>query len=383
MVDLLLNEDDKLLKDMLQKFAEKEIAPLATKRDEEEYFDWNAFHKMGESGLTGVPWPVKYGGAGMDYVSFIRTVEELSKVCGATGSDIAIHTALASWPIFTFGTEKQKENYLHALASGQKLGAFSLTEPNYGSDYTKLATRAEKDGDGYILNGNKVFTSNAVPAEIYTVFALTDKASNHNGYEGLSAFIIEKDTDGFTIGKPEKKMGIRGHVVSSLNFDNCRIPTENLLGEEGQGHQIAKRTLQGGRLAMSAQALGLATGAYEQALSHVSNRTQFDKPLTSFQSIQFKLAKMAIQLETSRLLVYKAAKLMDKGEDYSIASSMAKAYVSKMAMNLTTEAVQLFGGYGYTREYPVERMMRDTKITQIYTGTVEMQLNEIADSILA
>lgn len=378
---LLLDRDHKEVSAMLQRFAKKEVAPLAAKRDEEEYFDWGLFNKMADQGITGIPWPEKYGGSGMDYVAFINTIEELSKVCGATGSDLAIHTALASWPIYTFGTEEQKKRFLKPLASGEELGAFSLTEPEHGSSYGKLSTRAIRDGNHYVINGNKVFTSNAGPAGIYVVFIQTGEKTSEDS-EGLSAFIIEKGTDGFTTGVPEKKMGIRGHVVSSLNFDNCRIPAENLLGKEGEGYKIAKRTLQGGRLAMSAQALGIAEGAYQLALDYVKERKQFGKALRDFQSIQFKLADMAIQIETSRLLIYQAAMLQQKGEDYSIASSMCKAYVSDMAMKLTTEVVQIFGGYGYTREYPVERMMRDAKITQIYTGTVEMQLIEIAEKIL-
>ncbi|MBP1950803.1 acyl-CoA dehydrogenase family protein [Virgibacillus litoralis] len=379
---LLFDKDHLEVQSMLQKFAKKEIEPLAAKRDEEEYFDWDTHRKMAENGLTGIPWPEEYGGAGMDYVAFINAIEELSKVCGSTGSDLAIHTALASWPIFTFGTEEQKQKFLRPLATGDKLGAFSLTEPSHGSNYKQLATRAVRDGNDYIVNGSKVFTSNAGPAGIYIVFMLTDDKVEGDG-EGLSAFIIEKGMEGFTIGKPERKMGIRGHVVASLNFDNCRIPAESMLGKEGQGYEIAKRTLQGGRLAMSAQALGIAEGAYQQALSYVKEREQFGKQLKDFQSIQFKLADMAMQIETSRLLVYQATTLQQKGMDYRVASSMCKAYVSEMAMKLTTEAVQLFGGYGYTRDYPVERMMRDAKITQIYTGTVEMQRIEIAEDLLA
>ncbi len=379
---LLFDKDHLEIQNMLQKFAKKEIEPLAAKRDEEEYFDWDTHRKMAKNGLTGIPWPEEYGGAGMDYVAFINAVEELSKVCGSTGSDLAIHTALASWPIFTFGTEEQKQKFLKPLATGEKLGAFSLTEPSHGSNYQQLATWAVRDGDDYIVNGSKVFTSNAGPAGIYIVFMLTDDNAEGDG-EGLSAFIIEKGMEGFTIGKPERKMGIRGHVVASLNFDNCRVPAENMLGEDGQGYKIAKRTLQGGRLAMSAQALGIAEGAYQQALSYVKEREQFGKQLKDFQSIQFKLADMAMQIETSRLLVYQATTLQQKGMDYRVASSMCKAYVSEMAMKLTTEAVQLFGGYGYTRDYPVERMMRDAKITQIYTGTVEMQRIEIAEDLLA
>jgi butyryl-CoA dehydrogenase len=376
---LLLDDDHKEVQQMVRDFANNEIAPIAAKRDEEEYFDWDAFKKMAEVGLAGIPWPEEYGGSGMDYVAFINTIEEISKVCGSTGSDLAIHTALASWPIYTFGTEAQKQKYLSALAQGEQLGSFSLTEPNYGSNYKDLVTRAVREGDHYILNGSKVFTSNAGPAGIYVVFAAT---SPEDDEKGMSAFIIEKGTDGFTIGKPEKKMGIRGHVVASLNFDNCKIPAENLLGVEGQGYAIAKKTLYGGRLAMSAQALGLAQGAFEQAREYAKTRVQFGKPLKDHQAIQFKLADMAIQIEAARLLVYQAAMLQTKGLDFSVASAMCKAFVSEMAMKVTTDAVQIFGGYGYTREYPVERMMRDSKITQIYTGTVEMQRIEIANSIL-
>ncbi|OZU87574.1 acyl-CoA dehydrogenase [Virgibacillus indicus] len=376
---LLFDEDQLQVQYMLQKFAQKEIAPLAGKRDEEEYFDWGAFQKMAGNGLTGIPWPEEYGGTGMDYVAFINAIEELSKVCGATGSDLAIHTALASFPIYKFGTEEQKQTYLRELATGRKLGSFSLTEPGHGSNYQRLATRAVKDGEEYVLNGDKVFTSNAGPAGIYIVFALSDPDSEK---EGLSAFIVEKGTKGFTIGKPERKMGIRGHAVASLHFEDCRIPAENLLGSEGQGYKIARQTLYGGRLAMSAQALGIAEGAYQLGLEYVKSREQFGKHLSDFQTIRFKLADMAMQIEASRLLVYQAAMLQTKGMDFSTESAMCKAFVSEMAMKLTTDAVQLFGGYGYTRDYPVERMMRDAKITQIYTGTVEMQRIEIADKIL-
>lgn len=377
---LLLDDEHKQIQQMIRNFAQNEIAPIAAKRDEEEYFDWDAYKKMAEVGLTGVPWPEKYGGAGMDYVAFINAIEELSKVCGSTGSDLAIHTALASWPIFTFGTEEQKQKYLKPLASGEQLGSFSLTEPSHGSNYKELATRAVRDGDHYILNGGKVFTSNAGPSGIYIVFASTDPEKSET--EGLSAFIVEKGIDGFTIGKPEKKMGIRGHVVATLTFENCKIPAENLLGEEGQGYMIAKKALHGGRLAMSTQALGLAEGAFEHALAYAKSREQFGKHLKDFQAIQFKLADMAMQIETSRLLVYQAAMRWEKGMDFSIESSMCKAFVSEMAMKVTSDALQIHGGYGYTRDYPVERMMRDARITQIYTGTVEMQRIEIAENLL-
>lgn len=377
---LQLDEDHKNMQEMIHDFAEKVIAPVAAKRDEEEYFDWETYRKMAEIGLTGIPWPEKYGGSGMDYLTFLLAIEEISKVCGATGSDLSIHTALASWSIFTFGTEQQKQTYLRALAMGEHIGSFCLTEPSHGSNYEELATRAVRDGDHYILNGNKVFTSNAGPAGIYVVFATT----NPNGEDDkLSAFIVEKGFDGFTIGKPEKKMGIRGHVVAALNFDHCRVPAANLLGKEGQGYQIAKKALQGGRLAMSAQALGIAQGAFNHALEYAKTREQFGKPIKDFQAIRFKLADMAIQLEAARLFVYQAAMLQTKGLDYGVASSMCKTFVPEMALKVTTDALQIFGGYGYTREYPVERMMRDVRITQIYTGTVEMQRIEIAKHLLA
>lgn len=378
---ILIDNEHKEMQQMIRTFAQNEIAPIAAKRDEEEYFDWDAYKKMAEIGLTGIPWPEKYGGSGLDYLTFILSVEELSKACGSTGSDIAIHTALASWPIYTFGTEEQKQKYLKPLAEGKELGSFSLTEPNYGSNYKDLITRAvkDKDGDYFILNGSKIFTSNAGPSGIYIVFAQT----SIDGLDaGLSAFIVEKGTEGFTIGRPEKKMGIRGHIVSPLAFDQCIIPAENLLGEVGQGYQIARETLYGGRLAMSAQALGLAEGAYEAAAEYAKVRVQFGKPIKEYQAIQFKVADMAMQIEASKLLVYQAAILQDKGSDFSIASSMCKTFVSEAAMKITSDAVQVFGGYGYTRDYPVERMMRDAKITQIYTGTVEMQRIEIAKSIL-
>lgn len=264
----IFDEEHREVRSMVRNFAHEEIEPLAAKRDEEEYFDWDSYKKMASIGLTGIPWPEKYGGAGMDYLAFINTIEELSKVCGATGSDLAIHTALASWPIYTFGTEEQKQKYLKPLASGEKLGSFGLSEPNYGSNYEDLTTKAVKDGDDYILNGSKIFISNAGPSEIYVVTAATNPESKT---ERLSVFIIEKDTKGFQVGPPEKKMGIRGHIVAPLSFDNCRIPAENLLGEEGQGYNIANKTLQGGRLAMSAQALGISEGAFDYAKNYAKD----------------------------------------------------------------------------------------------------------------
>jgi butyryl-CoA dehydrogenase len=376
---LFLDSEYDEIRQMIRDFAQNEIAPIASKRDEEEYFDWDEYKKMASVGLTGIPWPEKYGGAGMDYMAFIIAIEEISKVCGATGADLAIHTALSSWCIYHFGTEEQKQKYLKPLAAGEKLGSFGLTEPNHGSNYQELSIRAVRDGDHFILNGSKAFISNAGPSEIYVVFVSTNSG---NSGDGLSAFIVEKGMNGFSIGKSEKKMGIRGHDVASLSFENCRVPTENLLGEEGQGYIIAKSALKGGRLAMSAQALGLAEGAFEHAIEYAKTREQFGNPLKDYQSIQFKLADMAMQIQAAKCLVYQAAMQQTRGMDYSIASSMCKAYVSEMALKVTSDALQIFGGYGYTRDYPIERMMRDVRITQIYTGTVEMQRMEIAKSLL-
>lgn len=379
-MNTLLTNEYKEIRDMVRDFAKNEIAPLAVKRDEEEYFDWDSFKKMAEVGLTGIPYPEQYGGSGMDYMAFVIAIEELSRVCGSTGSDMSIHMAASSWPIFTFGTEEQKRKYLRPLATGEHIGSFSLTEPSNGSNYGRLSTRAVRDGDHYILNGSKIFVSNAGAAGIYVVFVCTDP---EKGNEGLSAFIIEKGMEGFSIGKPEKKMGIRGHIAAPISFENCRVPAENLLGEEGQGYHIAKSTLKGARLGMSAQALGLAQGAFDQALEYAKTREQFGKTLGEHQSIQFKLADMAMQIEAARLMVYNAATLWTKGLEYGIATSMCKAFVSEMALKVTSDALQILGGYGYTRDYPVERMMRDVRITQIYTGTVEMQRMNIADSLLS
>lgn len=377
-MDFRLDADHAELQELVREFAVKEIAPKAAMRDEEERFDAEAFAKIAEIGLTGIPWPEAYGGAGMDYLAFVIAVEELSRVCGATGADLAIHTALASWPIYTYGTEEHKQRYLRRLATGETLGSFGLTESTAGSDTGSMRTSATRDGDSYVLNGAKVFTSNAGIAEIYIVFALTNPTERENG---ISAFIVEKGTPGFEIGRAERKMGIRGHVVASLHFDNCRIPEANRLGTEGQGYQIAKTALYGGRLAISAQALGLAEGAFEQARNYAKGRQQFGRALDEFQATQFKLADMATQIEAARLMVYQAAWLQSRGLPYAKFTAMCKVFVPEMAMRLTTEAVQILGGYGFTRDFPVERMMRDAKITAIYTGTVEMQRIEIAQYI--
>jgi len=368
-----------MMRKMVRDFAEKEVAPSTAERDEKEEFSREIFAKMADLGLTGIPWPEEYNGAGADNVSYAIAVEELSRVCASTGVTLSVQVSLAGFPIYKFGTEEQKQKFLVPLAEGSKIGAFGLTEPMAGTDAGSARTTAVPDGDHYVLNGSKVFITNAGEAEIYVVFASTDRTKGH---KGLSAFIVEKGTPGFSFGKKEKKLGIRSSITMELIFENCRIPKENLLGREGEGFKIAMATLDGGRIGIAAQALGIAQGALEQAVNYSKERQQFGQPISNFQAIQFKLADMATRVEASRLLVYKAAHLEDQGQPYSKAAAMAKLFASETAMEVTTEAVQIFGGYGYSREYPVERMMRDAKITQIYEGTSEVQRMVIAAGLL-
>ncbi|GAV25517.1 acyl-CoA dehydrogenase [Carboxydothermus islandicus] len=378
-MDFRLSEEHELLRQTVRDFAEKEVAPSAAERDEEERFDREIFNKMAELGLTGIPWPEEYGGAGMDYIAYAIAVEELSRVCASTGVTLSAHVSLGSFPIFKYGTDEQKEKYLKPLALGEKLGAFGLTEPSAGSDAGSLKTTAVRDGDYYVLNGSKIFITNGGEAEIYVVFATVDKSKGH---KGISAFIVEKGTPGFSFGKKEKKLGIRSSPTVELVFENCRIPKENLLGEEGQGFKIALSTLDGGRIGIAAQAVGIAQGAYEAAVKYAKERTQFGKPIAEFQGISFMLADMATKIQAARLLVYHAAWLESNNLPYGKAAAMAKLFASETAMEVTTKAVQIFGGYGYTREYPVERMMRDAKITEIYEGTSEVQRIVISSYIL-
>lgn len=375
-----LDREHEQLRALVREFAENEVAPGAAERDEAERFDRELFDKMAEIGLTGIPWPEEYGGAGMDFLGYVIAVEELSRVCASTGVCLSAHTSLAGWPIYKFGTEEQKQKYLRPMAEGKWLGAYGLTEPGSGSDAAGMRTTAKKDGDSYILNGSKIFITNGGPAEIYVVFALTDPEKRTRG---ITAFIVEKGTPGFTIGKKEKKMGIRASTTVELVFDNCRIPAENRLGEEGFGFKIAMMTLDGGRNGIAAQAVGIAQGAYELARNYARERKQFGKPIADQQAIQFKLADMATKIEAARLLTYQAAWLESQGLPYGKASAMSKVFASDTAMEVTTEAVQVFGGYGFIREYPVERYMRDAKITQIYEGTNEIQRLVIARNILA
>ncbi len=375
-----LNEEQSLIRQTVREFAEKEIKPSAAERDETESFDRALmFDKVGELGLAGIIFPEEYGGAGADYISYAIAVEELSRVCGSTGVTLSAHLSLCANPIYLFGTEEQKKEFLTPLAEGTKLGAFALTETAAGSDAGGTKTTAVRDGDSWVLNGTKIFCTNGGEAEINVVFARTDK--NAKKHHGISAFIVEKDTPGFSFGKKELKLGIRSSPTREFVFDNCRIPAANLLGEEGSGFKVAMKTLDGGRIGIAAQALGIAQGAFEAARDYALERKQFDQPIASFQAIQFKLADMATEIEAARLLVYQAAYKASAGQPYGKESAMAKMYASDVAMRVTTEAVQVFGGYGFTRDFPVERMMRDAKITQIYEGTNEVQRIVIAAAI--
>ena len=367
-----LSEEQSLIRGTVREFAESEIGPSAAQRDEEERFDRSLmFDSLAELGLTGIVFPEEYGGAGADYLSYAIAVEELSRVCASTGVTLSAHLSLGANPIYLFGTESQKQQFLVPLATGEKMGAFGLTEPSAGSDAGSTKTTAVRDGDDWLLNGSKIFITNGGEAEIYVVLARTDKdAKKHHG---ISAFIVEKGTEGFSFGKKEQKLGIRSSPTMEIVFENCRIPADNLLGEVGQGFKVAMKTLDGGRIGIGSQAIGIAQGALEQAVAYAKERKQFDKPIAAFQGISFQLADMATQIEAARLMVYNAAYRASAGLSYSQASAMAKLMASETAMKVSTQAVQILGGYGYSREFPVERMMRDAKITEIYEGTSEIQ----------
>ncbi len=370
MMNFQLSEEHEMIRKMVRDFAENEVAPTAAERDEEERFDREIFDKMAELGLTGIPWPEEYGGIGSDYLAYAIAVEELSRVCASSGVVLSAHTSLASWPIYRFGTEEQKQKYLVPLARGTSIGAYALTEPGSGSDAASMKTTAVKQGDHYVINGSKIFITNGGVADIYIIFAVTDP---EKGHRGISAFIVESTFPGFKVGKLERKMGIRSSPTAEIIFEDLIVPAENLLGEEGQGFKIAMMTLDGGRNGIAAQAVGIAQGALDAAIRYAKERKQFNKPIIANQGISFKLADMATHVEAARLLTYQAAWLESKGLPYGKASAMAKLFAGDTAMMVTTEAVQIFGGYGYTKDYPVERFMRDAKITQIYEGTQEIQ----------
>lgn len=370
-----LTPTQSLFRQMIREFAEKEVKPLAAEIDEQERFPEESVRKMAELGLFGIPLPVEYGGAGGDNIMYSIAVEELSRVCATTGVVLSAHTSLCLAPIFEHGTEEQKKKYLPKLASGEWLGAFGLTEPNAGTDASAQQTTAVLDGDEWILNGNKIFITNAGHAHVYVIFAMTDKSLKN---KGISAFIVEAGTPGFEIGKKELKMGIRGSATAELIFSDCRIPKENLLGKIGGGFAIAMKTLDGGRIGIASQALGIAQGALDETVKYTMERKQFGKSISQFQNTQFQMADLKTRVEAARLLVRSAAFRKDSKVPYSADAAMAKLFAAETAMEVTTKAVQFHGGYGYTREYPVERMMRDAKITEIYEGTSEVQRMVIA-----
>ena len=375
-----LNLRYELFSDLIKNFALNEVKPLAKEVDEEEKFPLETVKKMAKCGLMGINVPKEFGGAGGDMRMYISAVEELSKVCATTGVVLSAHTSLCITPILENGTADQKERYVPRLASGEWIGAFGLTEPNAGTDASYQQTTAQKVEGGYVLNGTKIFITNAGYANVYVVFAMTDKSL---GTKGISAFIIEDTFEGFKVGKKEAKMGIRGSSTCELIFTNCFVPEANLLGKVGEGFKIAMKTLDGGRIGIAAQALGIAEGALEATVSYVKERKQFNRPIAAFQNTQFVLADLKTKVEAAKLLVYQAAdKKQNKAKDLSVAAAMAKLYAAEVAMEVTTKCVQLHGGYGYTRDYPVERMMRDAKITEIYEGTSEVQRMVISGALL-
>ena len=378
-MDFKLSKEHELLRKMYREFAQNEVKPLAAELDEEERFPKETIPKLAKLGMLGIPFPKKYGGAGGDNLAYAICVEEIAKTCGTTSVIICAHTSLCSYPIYAYGTEEQKMKYLPDLLSGRKLGAFGLTEPGAGTDASGQQTTAVLEGDHYVLNGTKCFITNATEAETFVVFAMTDKSK---GNHGISAFIVEKDFPGFSIGKHEKKMGIRGSATSDLIFEDCIVPKENLLGQEEKGFKIAMGTLDGGRVGVAAQALGIGEGAIDEAIAYTKERVQFGKRISQFQNTQFQLADMKARADAAQLLVYRAACAKDDGDlKCGFYSSMAKLVAAEMVSDVTRRAVQLFGGYGYTREYPVERMMRDAKITEIYEGTSEVQRMVIANNL--
>lgn len=378
-----LTKTQELFKQMIREFAEKEVKPLAAEIDEQERFPQETVEKMAKLGIFGIPVPKQYGGAGGDNIMYSIAVEELSRCCATTGVVVSAHTSLCMSPILQFGTEEQKMKYIPKLAAGEWIGAFGLTEPNAGTDAAGQQTTAVLDGDEWVINGNKIFITNAGHADVYVVVAMTDKSL---GTKGISAFIVEAETPGFTIGKKELKMGIRGSATAELIFTNVRIPKENILGKVGEGFKIAMMTLDGGRIGIASQALGIAQGALDETVKYTKERKQFGKAIAKFQNTQFQMADLKTKVEAARLLVRSAAFKEDehvKNEkvNFSADAAMAKLYAAETAMEVTTKCVQYHGGYGYTREYPVERMMRDAKITEIYEGTSEVQRMVIAGKL--
>jgi len=378
-MDFELTDEQQLIRDAVREFAETEVTPIAAELDRDHRFPYELLPKLAEMNLMGMPYPEKEGGAGADYVSYVIAIEEISRACASTGIIMSAHTSLATWPIFKFGTEAQKDQYLQDMASGRRLGAFALTEPGAGTDAGAGTATATLRADGYALNGSKMFITNAPYADVYVVFAKTDP---ERGTRGMSAFIVEKDTPGFSVGEAEHKLGIRGSSTPPIYFADCRIGKEALLGGEGDGFKIAMQTLDGGRIGVSAQALGIAQAALDAAIAYAKERVQFGKPIANLQAIQWMIADMALEVDAARLLVYRAASCVDNGRPYSTEGAMAKLFASETATRVAGKAIQIHGGYGYTESYPVERNYRDAKITELYEGTSEVQRMVIARSAL-
>jgi butyryl-CoA dehydrogenase len=378
-MDFELTDEQQLIRDAVREFAESEVTPIAAELDRDHRFPRELLPKLAEMNLMGMPYPEKEGGAGADYVSYVISIEEISRACASTGIIVSAHTSLATWPIFKFGTQDQKDQYLHDLASGQRLGAFALTEPAAGTDAGAGTATATLHADGYALNGSKMFITNAPFADVYVVFAKTDP---ERGTRGMSAFIVEKDIPGFSVGEAEHKLGIRGSSTPPIYFSDCRLPKEALLGAEGDGFKIAMATLDGGRIGVSAQALGIAQAALDASIAYAKERVQFGKPIANLQAIQWMIADMAMEVDAARLLVYRAASCVDNGRPYSTEGAMAKLFASETATRVAGKAIQIHGGYGYTESYPVERNYRDAKITELYEGTSEVQRMVIARSAL-
>ena len=377
-MDFSLSKEHQLLQQMLRSFAETEVKPLAQEVDEEVRVPFETVEKMKRYGILGIPFPKQYGGQGGDILAYILAMEELSKVCATTSVILAAHTSLCSNPIYEFGTEEQKQKYLVPLAKGEKIGAFGLTEAGAGTDAAGQQTKAVLEGDHYVLNGSKIFITNAGFADVFIIIAMTDKSK---GTRGISAFIVEKDFPGFSVGKHEKKMGIKGSSTCELIMENCIVPKENLLGQEGKGYSIAMKTLDSGRIGIAAQALGIGEGALQETIGYVRERKQFNRRISQFQNTQFELASMKADLDAAQLLVYRAAWAKDNGQPYGHLAAIAKLFAADTASDVTRRCLQLYGGYGYTRDYPIERMMRDAKITEIYEGTSEVQKMVIASHL--
>ncbi len=373
------NETQLMIKDTARKFAEEVLAPTAAERDEKEEFPHEAVRQMGELGFMGMMVSEEYGGAGLDTISHVLALEEIGKVDASACVIMSVNNSLVCWGIEEHGSEEQKQKYLTPLASGKKLGAFALSEPEAGSDASNQKTVAVRDGDSYVVNGTKNFTTNGANAHIILVMAATDRS---RGADGVSAFIVDKDTPGLSVAKKEKKLGIRSSDTVSLAFEDCRIPSGNRIGEEGFGFKYAMKTLDGGRIGIAAQALGIAQASLDVALKYSKERKAFGQPLADFQAIQFKLADMATGVEAARMLMLKAAALKDAGQDYTVAAAESKLFASRVGVECALEAIQILGGYGYTRDYPVERYLRDAKITEIYEGTSEIQRIVISRGLL-